>query len=381
MDRDRRPIEGITVKAAILEKQGEPIEICDDVDIIDPRPGEVKVRVEYCSLCHSDASVSDGVMLPLSDPIILGHEAAGIVESLGPGVRDLEPGDSVVLAPAPPCGTCYYCQRHDHSLCVNGHGIQTNALPDGTTGLSRGGRKVLRGLGVGGLCEYVITPASGAVKVPADTPLDVACIIGCAIQTGVGAVLNTARVEPGATLLVTGLGGVGIATVQGARIAGATTIVASDPVEERRNLARKLGATHVIDPTREDLPALCQDLTAGIGLDYAFETAGVAELISQCVELIRAGGSTVCVGSPPYQQDLTLKHVVVFAASGKKLLGCLNGSSNSPFDIPRFVRLWQASELHLEEMITRRRPLSEVNEALADLKSGTGVRTVMSIAD
>ncbi|MGI9286615.1 MAG: zinc-binding dehydrogenase, partial [Pseudomonadales bacterium] len=337
------------MKAAVLEKQGEPIKILHDVDVIDPRPGEVRVRVKYCSLCHSDSSVMGGVMGELASPIILGHEAAGIVDSVGPGVTHLQTGDPVALAPAPPCGICYYCQRGDHSLCVNGLGIQTNALPDGETGFSRDGEKVLRGLGVGGLGEYTITPASGAIKLPDDIPLDVACVIGCAIQTGVGAVLNTAKVEQGATVLVTGLGGVGIAVVQGARIAGATTIIASDPIAERRELALKLGATHAIDPSSDDLGALCHELTSGIGLDYAFETAGHARLIEQCVDLIRAGGTTICVGAPPIDQHLTLKHVVIFGAMGKNLCGCLNGSSNAPYEIPRLVRLWQTGQLNLEE--------------------------------
>lgn len=369
------------MKAAVLEKQGEDIKIYRDVDSIEPRAGEVKVRVKYCSLCHSDASVKSGVMGELPGPIILGHEAAGIVHSIGPGVTSVQPGDHVALAPAPPCGTCYFCQRNEHSLCVNGQGIYTNALPDGQTGYSRNGQKILRGLGVGGLAEYTITPASGAVKIPKEIPLDIACVIGCAIQTGTGAVLNTAQVEQGATVLVTGLGGVGMAVVQGARIAGATTIIASDPVAERRELALAMGATRVVDPINEDLPAICQQLTAGIGLDYAFESAGQAPLIEQCVDLTRSGGTTVCVGSPPYDQNVTLKHVVMFAAFGKKLCGCLNGSSNAPYEIPRMVRLWQSGQLRLEDMVTARRPLQEVNEAFADLEAGRGIRTVLEIGD
>lgn len=371
--------QGLRIRAAVLDKQGQALRILDDVEIIEPRAGEVRVQVHFCSLCHSDLSVMSGVMFPLTDPIILGHEAAGVVESVGAGVTHVRPGDHVVLTPTPPCGVCYFCQRSEFSLCVNGQAIFTNALPDGSTGYSRQGKRILRGLGVGGLAEYVVTPATGAVKIPRDLPLDVACLIGCAVQTGVGAVLNTARVVAGATTLITGLGAVGIAVVQGARIAGATTIVASDPIAERRALALQLGATHAIDPRSEDLATVCRDLTHGIGLDYAFETAGHARLIEQCIGLIRPGGTTVCVGSPPMDQSVTIPNVVLFGATGKSLCGCLGGSCNALLDIPRMARLWQAGSLHLEPMVTARRPLTEVNEAFDDLRAGRGLRTVLRI--
>jgi Zn-dependent alcohol dehydrogenase len=369
------------MKAAVLEAQGKPIAINRDVECAEPRAGEVKVRVMFCSLCHSDASVKNGVMGALAGPIILGHEAAGIVHSVGPGVSHLQPGDPVALTPVAPCGNCYYCQRRQPSLCINSQAIHTNTLPDGSTGFSRDGQPILRGLGVGGLAQYTIVLATGAVKIPAEIPLDIACVLGCAIQTGTGAVLNTAMVEPGASVLITGLGGVGIAAVQGARIAGATTIIAVDPLEERRQMALAMGATHTVDPLQEDLGALCFALTDGIGMDYAFETAGQAELIAQNVDLVRAGGDVICVGSPDIEQHLTLKHVVLFQALGKKLHGCLLGGCNAPYDIPRMVRLWQNGSLKLEDMVTRRRPLEEINEAFADLEAGVGIRTVLEIGE
>lgn len=369
------------MKAAVLGAQGEAIKIHHDIECMEPRAGEIKVRVHFCSLCHSDASVKNGVMGPLAAPIILGHEAAGVVESVGPGVHHLAPGDRVAMTPVAPCGTCYYCQRKQPSLCVNSTAIHTNALPDGETGFSQNGAPILRGLGVGGLAQYTIVLATGAVKVPDGIPLDLACVIGCAIQTGTGAVLNTARVEQGATVVVTGLGGVGMAAVQGARIAGASVIIASDPIAERRQLATSLGASHVVDPGKEDLAAVCASLTDGIGMDYAFETAGHAGLIQQCVDLVRAGGDVVCVGSPSIEQDLTLKNVVLFQALGKNLHGCLLGSCNSPYDIPRMAKLWQGGQLRIEDMVTRRRPLEEINEAFSDLEAGIGLRTVLEIGD
>lgn len=366
------------MRAAILPQANVPVTIENNVEIIEPRTGEVRVRVKYCGLCQSDLGFVNGKM-PLGGPIILGHEASGIVESVGPGVANLVAGDHVILTPAPPCGQCYYCQRNEHSLCVNAMGILTNTLTDGSSGLSHNGETILRGLGVGGLAEYVITTATGAVKVDKDVPLDVACVIGCALQTGVGAVLNTAKVEAGATVLIMGLGGVGMATIQGARIAGATTIIASDPVAQRRQAATAFGATHVIDPINEDLAALCLKLTGGIGVDYVFEAAGKAMLVEQGINLSRMGGTTVCVGAPALEESITISPAVLFAATEKKLCGCLLGSSNSLFEIPRLIRLWKQGLLDMESMITSRRPLHEINQGFDDLANSRGIRTVIEI--
>ncbi len=366
------------MRAAVLDQAGQAITVRDDVDIIDPRPGEVRVRVHYCGLCHSDYGFVDG-STPAPGPVVLGHEASGVVDAVGAGVTHLAVGDKVVLTPAPPCGKCYYCVRGEHSLCVDAIGIMTGTLPDGSTGLSHGDTTLYRGCGVGGLAEYAITTAAGAIKIDDDVPLEIACVIGCAMQTGVGAVLNTARVEEGATVLVLGLGGVGLATVQGARLAGATTIIASDPVAERREAALEFGATHAIDPTTDDLPALCQQLTGGIGLDYAFETAGRAALVEQGLQLTRSGGTTVCVGAPPLEESITIPHAVIFAATEKKLCGCMLGSCNSLHDVPRMIRLWKQGRLNLEGMVTSRRPLAEINEGFDDLANSRGIRTVIEI--
>ncbi|KZX53487.1 alcohol dehydrogenase [Halioglobus sp. HI00S01] len=366
------------MKAAILSAARQPIEIVDDLEVIPPRAGEVQVNIKYCGLCSSDLGFVTG-KAPLMGPMVPGHEAAGIVSTVGAGVTHLAPGDHVVLTPCAPCGHCYYCQRDQQHLCTNAMSIMSGLLPDGESGLSRQGQAVLRGCGIGALAEYVTLPATGAVRIDDDIPLDVACVIGCALQTGVGAVLNTAAVEAGATCLVTGLGGVGMAALQGARIAGASVIIASDPVAERRALAADFGATHVIDPQAEDLAALVHALTGGIGVDYVFEAAGSAALVEQGVLLTRMGGTTVIVGSPALEENLTLPNVVLFQALEKKLCGCLLGSANSLFEIPRLLRLWGKGDLDMASMITARRPLSEVNEGFADLESGRGIRTVIEI--
>jgi len=365
------------MKAVLVEAPGQPVVLRDDVEIEEPRAGQVRVKVAHCGLCHSDLSIVDG-FFPSAMPVVVGHEAAGVVDALGPGVEGLAPGDPVLLTPCPPCGSCYWCVRGEASLCVNGMGLVTNAFPDGSTGLSRGGEKVYRGLNVGAFAEYVVLPASGAVKIPADVPLDVACVIGCAVQTGVGAVFNAARVEEGASVLVIGLGGVGLSTVQGARVAGASRIIVSDPVAERREVARTFGATDLLDPAQEDVMQRTRELT-GVGVDYAFEAAGRASLIQACVNATRNGGTTVCLGAPPIEENLDLGPAPIFLIGGKRVVASVLGDSNALREFPRLVRLWQAGQLDLEGLVTARRPIEEIDQALDDLRASRGVRTVLSI--
>ncbi len=363
--------------AAVLEAPGQVPVVRDDVEIEAPRSGEVRVRVSHCGLCHSDLSLADGTF-PAPLPIVLGHEASGVVDAVGPDVRGLAPGDPVVLTPCPPCGGCYWCVRDEASLCVQARGIQTSALPDGRTGLSRGGQRVYRGLNVAGFAEYALAPASGAVKIPAELPPETACVIGCAVQTGVGAVLNTARVEPGATVLVLGLGGVGLSAVQGARLAGAARILVSDPVAERRDAAAALGATDLLDPAAGELALRVHELTQ-VGVDYAFECAGRAGLVTTALAATRNGGTTVAVGAPPLGERIELGPAAAFVISGKKLVGCVLGSANSLREIPRLVALWQAGRLDLDALVTARRPLAEIGSALADLAASRGIRTVLCL--
>jgi len=363
------------MQAALLESAGAPL-VLDAIDVADPGPGQVRVRVSHCGVCHSDLTVASAGLAPM--PVVLGHEAAGVVEAVGEGVASVAPGDKVVLTPVPPCGRCYWCVRGEPGVCVNSRSVMTSTFPDGTTGLSRAGAPVYRGLGVGAFAELVLTSETGAIKVPDDTPLDVACVIGCAVQTGVGAVLNTAAVEPGATVLVLGLGGIGLSIVQGARVAGASRTIVSDPIGERREAACRLGATDAIDPTSDDVAALALALTE-VGVDYAFEAAGRSELVSVGINATRPGGTTVCVGAPGIEESITISPAVVFGALEKKLVGCLLGSCNSVRDVPRLLALWRAGRLDLEALITTRRPIAEVNGAMADLQAGRGIRTILSI--
>jgi S-(hydroxymethyl)glutathione dehydrogenase/alcohol dehydrogenase len=338
----------------------------------------VLVRVSHCGVCHSDLSLANG-QYPVMGPTVLGHEAAGVVETVGAGVTELAAGDKVVLTPAPVCNACYWCVRGEYGCCVNNASVSTGMLSDGHTPLSRHGSPVLRGVGLGGFAELVLTPVTGAIKVADDTPLEIACVIGCAVQTGVGAVLNTARVPEGATVLVVGAGGIGIAITQGARIAGATRIIVSDPVAARRENALRFGATDVIDPTAEDVTARAQALTGGNGVDNAFDAVGSTGAIETCVWSTRNGGTTVLVGAGGLDQTANLSPPVIFMLSERKIMGSFLGGCNGRRDIPRLLALWRAGRLDLEGMITARRPLAEVNEAFADMTAGLGLRTVLTI--
>jgi Zn-dependent alcohol dehydrogenase len=364
------------MRAALLTDYGHPLTVVDDVEIEGPRPGEVLVRVTHCGLCHSDVSLTDGTFKP-PVPVILGHEAAGIVADVGAGVTRVKAGDKVLLSPIPACGQCYWCLRGEYGICVNGSSIGSNTFPDGTTGLSRHGETVWRGVGLGAFAEYALVTDSAVVPVGADTPLDVVCVIGCSVQTGVGAVINTAKVPEGATVLVMGLGGIGISIVQGARLAGAARIIVSDPVSDRRDAAARFGATDAIDPVTQDVTAEVMRIT-GVGADYAFDAVGRSALVETGVWSTRSGGTTVVVGAAPGEQVVSLPAVLITALE-KKIMGSMLGGSNARFEIPRLVSLWKAGRLDLEAMVTKRRPLGEINEAIGDMQAGRGIRTVLEI--
>jgi S-(hydroxymethyl)glutathione dehydrogenase/alcohol dehydrogenase len=364
------------MRAALLEKNQQPLAVVDDVEIEAPRAGEVLVKVSHCGICHSDLTMVD---LPAGGPIpsIFGHEAAGVVEEVGSSVMRLSKGDKVMLTPIPSCGSCYFCVRSEFSLCVEGQNFMSGLRADGSTPLSRAGAPVFRGFGLGGWGEFVVVDEGRAIKVPEDTPLEIACVIGCSVQTGVGAVLNTARVEEGATVLVMGLGGIGIAIVQGARLANAARIIVSDPVAERRDYASNFGATDILDPTNDDVVARTIELTGGIGVDYAFEGAGHSSLITAGLQASRIGGTTVMVGAATDPLELPIPAILL--SQEKKLIGSLLGSCNGHRDVPRFLALWRKGALDLESMISHRRPIQDVNLGLDDMRAGRGLRTVLAL--
>lgn len=362
------------MRGALFSTVGQPVEIVDDLELAPPRRGEIRVKVVACGVCHSDVSIIRGVF-PAMGPTVVGHEAAGVVVELGDGVDQLAVGDHVVLTPNAACGHCEYCTRGFHSVCASVDSIATSVLPDGTTRLSRNGKPVYHGLGVAAWADEVVVRQEGAVKIDRDIPLDVACVIGCAVQTGVGAAINTAGVQPGDSVLVLGAGAIGVSIVQGAAVAGAARIIVSDPSESRRETALQLGATHVLDPNKCDVAEETMALT-GIGADTAFEAVGSAVLGEVAINSIRKAGTAVLVGAAPIDQTIPLSPVMAMF-SEKRVVGSLLGSSWAPRDIPKLVSLWQGGRLDLESMVTARRPLSEVNEAIDDMEAGRGLRTVL----
>ena len=366
------------MRAALLVSDGAELQLVDDLEVRPPAAGEVLVRVRHCGICHSDVTVieqSHGMT-----PCVLGHEAAGVVEALGDGVRGLAVGDQVVLTPLGPCGHCYWCAAGQWTLCAEAQTFAYGVRADGSSPLRRGDETVFAGLGVGAFAELVNVERRNVVRIDPDVPLDIACVIGCAVQTGVGAVLNTAGVEPGASVLVMGLGGIGLSIVQGARVAGAGRIIASDPVADRRAVASRFGATDVVDPTDVDIVAFAREATDSRGVDYAFDGAGSAALVAQGLEATRAGGTTVMVGAPSIADTLAVPMPVLLVTGEKRLLGSLLGSCHSHRDIPRYLGLWQQGRLDLEAMITQRLALDDINAGVADLQASRGIRTVVQVS-
>jgi Zn-dependent alcohol dehydrogenase len=362
------------VRAAVLTRYGDPLELVTDVEVVDPGDGMVRVRVAYCGICHSDLHMGGG-LTPV--PLIAGHEVSGVVAEVGPGVFDLKQGDRVIISPNPTCGRCDRCTRGHPSLCVRASGWMKGVLPDGTVPFRRGDTPVYRGNGIGAWTEQVIVDAFACVKIDDDVPLDIACLIGCGIQTGVGAVFNTAKVEPGSDVLVSGLGGVGLAIVQAAKVAGAASVLVADPVAKRREVALSLGATCAIDPTTQDVAAVARSEVGGV--HYAFDAVGSPALVATGVRAARPGGAIIMVGSPMGDDALSEVHQGQLIVQEKRLLGSMLGSSHPSRDIPRILHLWRTNRLSLEAFGTQRRPLEEVNEGLDDLRQGVGVRTVLVI--
>ena len=364
------------MKAALHTGIGKPLSLVNDVDLVGPKEGQVLIRTEYCGICHSDVSVLDSLELT---PMILGHEAAGVVEEIGEGVTSVTKGDSVLMTPIGPCGNCEMCNLERHTLCERGQTFVFGTFPDGSTPFQRNGSPVYQGLGVGGFAEYTILEERNVVRVEKGIPLETICLIGCGVQTGVGSVLNTAKVAPGSTILVMGLGGVGLSVLQGALIAKAEKVIVSDPVKDRRAKALELGATNVIDPTVDDLINSVMELTTGKGVDYAFDAVGKSELIEVGMTVTRAGGTTIIVGAPPPDDELKFSSALHLMMSEKRLLGSLLGSCNAQVDIPLLIDYWQNGLLDLESMISQTYSLDDINLGITDLRNSTGIRTVVKI--
>ena len=363
------------MRAAVFYEVGKPL-VVEDVDLEPPRPGEVLVRIVATGVCHSDLHYIKGdLTMPM--PVVLGHEASGVIASVGAGVESVRPGDHVVLLFAPACGACRYCDSGRPHLCEMRYRVR-GRMPDGTTRLRARGEEINHFTCVSSWAEQAVVPESGVLRIDRDLPLSVAALLGCAVTTGVGAVFNTARVTPGSSVVVIGLGGVGLNVVQGARIAGATTIVGVDLLDHRLEAARRFGATHAVNAKRDDAVAAVRDLTGG-GADYAFEVIGRPETVRQAVDSVARGGVVVAVGIPPASAELAVAGSA-FILNEKQLRGCFYGSSRLRDDIPRLLRLYYGRQLMLDELVTASYPLERVNEAVDVLDRGDGLRTILQVS-
>jgi S-(hydroxymethyl)glutathione dehydrogenase/alcohol dehydrogenase len=356
--------------AAILETvPTEELVIVDDVTLRDIGPGDVRVKIAHSGVCHSDLSVMNGT-IPQEPPAVLGHEGAGVVVDVGDGVTHVAPGDHIIIAFSPPCGACPFCTgRHQPNLCMTGLvSMSTNMQ------FRQGDRVVGSMTGCGTFAEETIVPGIAAIKIDDDVPLDVAALIGCGVTTGVGAALNTAQVTPGSSVVVIGCGGVGVAAIQGARVAGAAVIVAVDLHEGKLERAKTFGATHGVLP--DDLPGAVAEITGGEGFDFSLECIGMPATMRQAFDLTRRGGTCCIVGVGRMEETFALSAFEMFF-SEKILVGSMYGSADVRTDFNRFLRLHQAGQLDLVGMISRRIGLEEVNDAMACLGDADIVRQVI----
>jgi S-(hydroxymethyl)glutathione dehydrogenase/alcohol dehydrogenase len=356
------------MKAAVFHGPHKPLTI-EEVDIAKPIGREVLVRTVASGVCHSDLHFVDG-FYPFPTPAVLGHEAAGIVEAVGPQVSEFKAGDHVIACLSVFCGHCDYCLTGRTHLCQSRPVRATGDAPK----LSWKGAPVNQFANLSSYAEQMLVHESGLVKVRDDMPLAQAALVGCGVTTGVGAVLNTAKVEAGSSVAVFGAGGVGLAAIQGARIAGARMIIAVDVHKSKLDLAKELGATHGVDASAGDPVKAIRELTGG-GVEYSFEAIGLKKAAEQAFECIRPGGTATVIGMIPVGQKIELEGSVFLRE--KKIQGCSMGSNRFKVDMPRYVELYLQGRLRLDEMITRRGRLEDVNEAFRAMKAGEVARTVL----
>lgn len=362
------------MRAAILTAPHARL-LVDQVTLASPRQGEVRVRIMSSGICGTDLHMLDGE-LGLPTPTVPGHEAAGIVEELGPGVSSLSVGDHVVLLWRSSCGRCVYCNSGRPALCDLGVRVrQTGRLLDGESRLRWQGQELYHFLGVSSFAEQCIVHESAAVRIRSDIPLDRAVLAGCAVMTGVGAVMNAAHLAAGSSVVVFGTGGVGLSVIQGAALLGAGVIIAVDMVPSKLDMARAFGATHTLlasDTIINDI----QSLTEGRGTDVSFEAIGRVETMQQSIAAVRKGGTAIWLGLAPLGQSVSIDPLSLVQQE-KTIRPCLYGSARPQVDIPRLLDLYRVGRLNLDAMVTAIYPLSRINDAVAAVRTGTVARCLL----
>lgn len=360
-----------TVRAAVVREVGAPF-VVEDIELAPCGPHDVRVRMAASGVCHSDLSIQQGSM-PFMFPTVLGHEGAGVVAEIGADVTRVAPGDHVVLTWMPPCRQCFWCLAGQPMLCEPG-------LAEALSGAyaTVDGQQLVRGLGTATFGEETLVPEGEVVRIDPSVPLELAALVGCALSTGVGAVWHTAGVRPGSTVAVVGCGGVGLAVVQGARLAGASAIVAVDTVAGRLSMAQSMGATAMVHAgsNASDAAVAVRELFDGRGVDYAFEVVGKAQTIRSAFSMARRGGTVVLVGAGSPEDEVTFSAFELFV-DAKTVHGCVYGSTDPDRDFPVLVDLVKNGAIDAAGMVTRRIGLDDLNDAFADMEAGVGARSVV----
>ena len=352
-------------KAALLYEP-KTAQRVEEIDVESPHEGEVLVKLAASGVCYSNYHTIHGYRPNQTYPVILGDEGAGTVVEVGQGVTKVKPDDPVVLSWAPYCSNCFYCHRGDFHLCESA-GIPSR--------FSRGGQTVYQFGNVSSFSQYTVVPESGAIPIRADVPLDKAALVGCAVPTGWGAVVNTAGVGPGDSVAIIGLGGIGLSAVMGAVTVNADKIIGVDINGAKLELSKDFGVTHTIDSSVEDMVENLKELTGGLGPDYCFDTIGLPEVTSKAYEAVRRGGTVVTVGVNADWAEVTLKFPLIYGE--RKLLGCTYGSISPPVDIPRILDLYMSGKLDLDKLITKKYPLEGINDAFDAMLSGETARNLI----
>jgi Zn-dependent alcohol dehydrogenase len=357
------------MKAAVCREFGKPLSI-EHVEIDSPQRGEVKVRIKACAICHSDVHCVRGDW-GYQAPLVAGHEAAGVVTEVGDDVGELRTGDRVVVTLMRSCGCCFQCRRGKSNLCETGF-----ALDRETRLRSRTGESIFQGIKTGAFAEYAVVHQSQLVKMPEGMPFETASLLACGVITGVGAVVNTARVETGSTVAVIGGGGVGLNCIQGAVLSGASRIVGIDLRADKLEACRRFGATDTINAAECDPVENVKQITGGVGLDYAFVAVGSAKAANQASGMIRPGGTVVIVGMPA-NDDVTVTLNAHDLSMDRTIRGSLMGSTRLATDVPRLIDLYRNGRLKLDELISGRFGLEDINAALDGTERGEALRNVI----
>jgi len=362
------------MKAAILYQPKSPLKI-EDIEIPQPSDDEVLVKVKAVGVCHTDFHPIKGDM-PLPMPVILGHEGAGIVEKVGARITTLKPGDHVILSVMPSCGKCRYCAVGKPFLCEKaGPLIFTGTMLDGTTRLKKkDGQTLYHFFAQSSFAEYCVVNESTAVKVRDDIPLEEIATLGCGATTGIGAIVNTAQVEAGASVAIFGCGGVGLSAIMAAKMVGAGKIIAVDILDNKLDMAKEFGATHPINSSKEDPAEKIKQITGG-GCDYALEVIGNVNVMAQAYDSIRPGGKLVIVGAAPVGAKVSFDAFTLLF--GKTIVGTAGGHLRPSIDIPRYVELYAEGKLPLNKLVSRKLPLEEINKAFEAMEKGEVARSII----